>query len=78
MKHVTGVFIQMTIERSILVNESTIKRILDKYNVSESDNLSKALSEILSELPKQSGFVKDVTKKQNEEIRINNLIHGIR
>lgn len=58
--------------------ESTIKTILDKYNVSESENLSKALAEILSELPKQSGFAREAVKAQQEEIRRDNRMRGIR
>ncbi len=50
-----------------MINQ-TIKTILDKHHVEESENLSKALEEIFINLASDSGFTQSISKAVSENL----------
>ncbi len=60
------------------MNDQVIKMILDEYNIENSENLSKALAEVLDNFSRDSRAAANLSKSINEQERRANLMRGIR
>lgn len=59
------------------MHDLVIKMILDEYGIDNSENLSKALAEVLDEFSRDSRVASNLSKSINEQNRLADRMHGV-